>query len=150
MKGDLLWLVLWAGRAGTRYFCSTLAALVVPVQNICFLTIHYSFGPIALQTGQAAMFSRLSLSKCFWSPLTHLPPFGNFLYWPLTSSMVTLFLCLDVQKKFLSHFFSIHGAKQRDFVHQLCFCCAQPWLKMIYYNIPKEIKVDQLYTIISS
>jgi hypothetical protein len=41
MKGDLPWLVPWAGRVGTRDFCSTLAALVGSVQNICFLTIHY-------------------------------------------------------------------------------------------------------------
>ncbi len=36
MKGILLWLVRWAYRAGTKYFCPALAALVGPVQNICF------------------------------------------------------------------------------------------------------------------
>ena len=36
-------------RAGTRDFCSALAALICPVQNICFLTAHFfnSFVPIA-------------------------------------------------------------------------------------------------------
>ncbi len=34
MKGVLSWLVRWACRAGTRDFCSALAALVGPVQNI--------------------------------------------------------------------------------------------------------------------
>jgi hypothetical protein len=48
MKGVLPWLVRWAWRAGTRDFCSVLAALAGPVQNIFFLTIHYfnSFVPI--------------------------------------------------------------------------------------------------------
>ncbi len=34
VKGALSWLVSWACRAGTREFCSTLSALVGPVQNI--------------------------------------------------------------------------------------------------------------------
>jgi hypothetical protein len=34
MKGVLPWLVRWACRAGTRDFCSALAAEVDPVQNI--------------------------------------------------------------------------------------------------------------------
>jgi hypothetical protein len=34
MTGVLTWLVRWACRAGTRDFCSALAALVGPVQNI--------------------------------------------------------------------------------------------------------------------
>jgi hypothetical protein len=41
MKGVLSWLVRLAFRAGTRDFCSALAALVGPVQNILFLTVHY-------------------------------------------------------------------------------------------------------------
>ncbi len=36
LKGGLPWLVRWACRAGKRYFCSALAALVGPVQNIFF------------------------------------------------------------------------------------------------------------------
>ncbi len=36
MKGVLLWLVRWAYRAGTKYFCPALAALIGPVQNISF------------------------------------------------------------------------------------------------------------------
>jgi hypothetical protein len=38
-------------------FCSVLAALVGPVQNIFFLTIHFfkTFVPIAQQAGQEAM-----------------------------------------------------------------------------------------------
>jgi hypothetical protein len=52
-EGVLTWLVRWAYRAGTRDFCSALAALVGPVQNIFFLTIHFfnSFVPIAQQAG---------------------------------------------------------------------------------------------------
>jgi hypothetical protein len=61
----LSWLILWACRAGTRDFCSALAALVGPVQNIFFLTVHYfhSFVHIAQQAGQAVVvLGRLSLS----------------------------------------------------------------------------------------
>jgi hypothetical protein len=49
MKGLLPWLVCWACRAGTRDFCSALAALLGTVQNIFFLTVHYLnfFDPIA-------------------------------------------------------------------------------------------------------
>ncbi len=48
MKGVLSWPVPWACRAGTRDFCSPLASLVGPLQNIFFLTIQYfnSFVPI--------------------------------------------------------------------------------------------------------
>ncbi len=66
MKRLLSWLVLWACRAGTRDFCSALAALVGPVQNIFFLTVHYFilFVYIAQQAGQAVVLGRLSLSMC--------------------------------------------------------------------------------------
>ncbi len=66
MKGVLSWFVRWACRAGTRDFCSSLAALVGLVQNIFFLTVHYliSFVPIAQQAEQAAVLGRLSLSVC--------------------------------------------------------------------------------------
>jgi hypothetical protein len=40
MKGGPSWLVRWALRAGTRDFCPALAALVGPVQNICFSTLY--------------------------------------------------------------------------------------------------------------
>ncbi len=55
-----------ACRASTRNFCPALAALVGPVQNIFFLTVHHfnSFVPIAQQSGQAAMLGCLSLSMC--------------------------------------------------------------------------------------
>ena len=36
MKGVLSGLVYWACRAGTRDFCSALAALVDPVQNVFY------------------------------------------------------------------------------------------------------------------
>jgi hypothetical protein len=53
-------------RAGLRDFCSALAALVTPVQNIFSLTVQYfhSFVPIAQQAGQASVLGRLSLSIC--------------------------------------------------------------------------------------
>ncbi len=66
-KGSFL---LWFVRAGTSDFCSALAALVGPVQNIFFLTLHYysSLDPIAQQAGQAAM---LQLSWPDVSPRQH-------------------------------------------------------------------------------
>ncbi len=65
------WLVRWTCRAGTRDICSALAALVGPVKNIFFLTVHYfnSFVPIAQQAGQADVLGRLSLSVCLWPHL---------------------------------------------------------------------------------
>jgi hypothetical protein len=66
MKGALSWFVPWACRAGTRDFCSAWTALGGPVQNIFFLTVHYSnsFVPNALQVLQAAVLGRLSLLVC--------------------------------------------------------------------------------------
>jgi hypothetical protein len=61
IKGGLPWLVRWACRAGTR----ALAALVGPVHNIFFLTVHYLF-PIAQQAWQAVVLGRLSLSMYLW------------------------------------------------------------------------------------
>ncbi len=44
MKVLLPWLVRWACRAGTRDFVlHALAVLVGPVQNIFFLTVHYTY-----------------------------------------------------------------------------------------------------------
>ncbi len=72
LKRVLPWVVHWACRAVTRDFCSALAVLVGPVQNIFFLTVHYfnSFVPIAQQAGQAAVLGRLSLNMCLCSVLT--------------------------------------------------------------------------------
>jgi hypothetical protein len=66
LKEVLAWLVRWACRAGTRNFCSALAALLGPVQKIFTLTLHYfhSFVPIVQQAGQAVVLGRLSLSMC--------------------------------------------------------------------------------------
>jgi hypothetical protein len=46
--------------------CSALAALVSPVQKICFLAVHFfnSCVPIAQQAGQAAVLGRLSFNMC--------------------------------------------------------------------------------------
>jgi hypothetical protein len=46
MKGVLPWLVHWACPVGIRDFCSALAALVSPFQNILFLTVHF-FNPVS-------------------------------------------------------------------------------------------------------
>jgi hypothetical protein len=72
MNEVLPWLVHWARCAGTRDFCSALAALVGPVQNIFFLTIHYfnTFVLIGQQAGPAAVLGRLYLSLCLWSNFT--------------------------------------------------------------------------------
>ncbi len=63
MKGVPPWLVRWTCRAGTRDFCSALAALIGPDQNIFLLTVHCfnSFVPIAQQAGKPAVLGRLSL-----------------------------------------------------------------------------------------
>ncbi len=70
------WLVRLACRAGTRTFCSALAALVGAVQNIFFLSVHYfnSCVLIAQQVGQAVVLGRLSLNMCLWAD----PPVVNF------------------------------------------------------------------------
>ncbi len=62
MKVVLSWLVCWACRASTKDFCSALAALVGPVQNIFpYRTLfQFFFVPIAQQVGQAALLGRLS------------------------------------------------------------------------------------------
>jgi hypothetical protein len=63
----LLWFVRLACRAGTKDFCSVLAALFGPIQNIfSHRTIFNSFVPITQQAGQAAVLGRLSLSLCLW------------------------------------------------------------------------------------
>jgi hypothetical protein len=51
MKGVPPWLDRWACHTGTRDFCSAMAALVGPVKNNFFLTLHFfnSFVPIAQQ-----------------------------------------------------------------------------------------------------
>jgi hypothetical protein len=66
MRGVLPWLVRWACRAGTRDFCSALAALIGLVQHIFFLNVHFFnfFVPIAQQARQAAVLGRLSLIVC--------------------------------------------------------------------------------------
>jgi hypothetical protein len=71
MKEVLPSLIFWACGAGTRDFCSALAALVGPVQ-IFFLVVHIfnSFVPITQQAGKAAMLGHLSLSLCLWSLIT--------------------------------------------------------------------------------
>jgi hypothetical protein len=53
MEGVLPWLVRWACRAGTKDFCSALAALVGPIQNSLFFTVHYfnSFFSTAQEAG---------------------------------------------------------------------------------------------------
>jgi hypothetical protein len=60
-----------ASRAGTRDFRPALAALVGPVQDIIFLTVHYftSSVPIAQQAGQAVVHRHLSLNMCLWLSL---------------------------------------------------------------------------------
>ncbi len=64
LKGVTFWLVRWNRRAGTKYFCSALAGLVSPVQNIIFLAI-YLFTLLVLliaqQPGQGAVLGRPSL-----------------------------------------------------------------------------------------
>jgi hypothetical protein len=63
-KGVPPWLDHCVFRAGTRDFCSGLAAIVSTEQNIFFLTKQYfnSFVPSAQQPGQAVVLGSLSLS----------------------------------------------------------------------------------------
>jgi hypothetical protein len=65
LKVVFSWLFRWlALSCRSKRFFSALAALVDPVQNIFFLTVHYfnAFDPIAKQAGQSAVLGRLSLS----------------------------------------------------------------------------------------
>ncbi len=68
MKGVHPWFVRWPRRASSRDFYSSLAALVNPVQNMFFLTVHYFTWcvPIAQQArhGKAVVQGRLSLNAC--------------------------------------------------------------------------------------
>jgi hypothetical protein len=54
-----------------RYFFPALVALVSPVQNIFFLTVHNLCVPIAHQAGQTAALGHLSLSMRLWPGDTH-------------------------------------------------------------------------------
>jgi hypothetical protein len=54
------WLVRWAGRASTKYFCLALAALVSQVQNIFFLPLHFLTLLVPIQ--QSGVVGRLSVS----------------------------------------------------------------------------------------
>ncbi len=67
-NGVLHWLVSWACHAGTKDFCPAFAALVSPVQNIYFLTVHYInlCVLIAQQAGHEAVLGRLSFSMFLW------------------------------------------------------------------------------------
>ncbi len=72
MKGILPW---FAGLfAVTRDFCPASAAVVGPVQNIFFHTVHCftSFVPIAIarQAYQAVVQRRLSLDMCLWEEVS--------------------------------------------------------------------------------
>ncbi len=85
------WLVRWACRAGTRDFSSALAALIGPVQNIFFLTVHFfnAFEPIAQNAGQAAVLGRLSLSMCLWFIPKPMPEFFHLAI-ASTSALIVL------------------------------------------------------------
>jgi hypothetical protein len=68
MGSFLGYLVRWDCRAGTRDYCSALATLVGPVQNIFSSSYTFSIllSPSAQQAGLAAVLGRLSLSVCLW------------------------------------------------------------------------------------
>ncbi len=65
MEGVLPWLAHWASRAGTRYFCPALAALVSPVQNI-FFSRPYTISSYRPASWQAVVQGRLSVNVCLW------------------------------------------------------------------------------------
>ncbi len=97
IKRSLPWLV-WACRAGTRDFCSALAALVgpVPVQNIFSSPSNFSFVPITQLAGQAAVLGHLSLNMSLLpTSLTRLRFFAS----PHTQENSTLlsYLCFVTQ-----------------------------------------------------
>ncbi len=68
IKGVLSWLARWACRTSTRDFCSALAAIVGPVQNIFLITVLYfnAFVPSAQEAGQPAVLGSLPLSVSLW------------------------------------------------------------------------------------
>ncbi len=118
MKRALSWLVCWACADGTRDFCSALAALVGPVQNIFFLTVHYfnSFVFIPQQAGQSAVLGRLSLFVFvsggylvfllkLWAAFRHgrrFLFFNNFDYWKLCYSFL---FCILLHSAFVLFYF---------------------------------------------
>jgi hypothetical protein len=63
MKRVLSWLVRWNRRASTVDICLAFDALISPVENIIFLTVHFFtfLVPIIQQPGQAGVLGRLSL-----------------------------------------------------------------------------------------
>jgi hypothetical protein len=65
MKAVLSCLVHWASRAGTRDYCSALAALVGPVQNIFFLAVPLSPSP-----------SQLGRQPCWVAPVSYCVSLG--------------------------------------------------------------------------
>jgi hypothetical protein len=67
IKEVLSWFFCWARRAAALVFCSALAALVSPVQDISYLTAPFFtfLIPIALQPWQSVVQGRLSL--CLFS-----------------------------------------------------------------------------------
>ncbi len=56
--------VRWACRAGTRDFCSALAAPVGPVQNIFVVTVHYFKSPSPIKLGRQPCCVASSYSVC--------------------------------------------------------------------------------------
>jgi hypothetical protein len=96
MKEVLPSLVRWAFHAGTSDFCPGLVALVGPVQNIFFLTVHYDnlFVPIAQQPRQSCRIA--SLLMCVSDFALHTAPnkFMTLLQMYLILRYVTLLLKL--------------------------------------------------------
>ncbi len=117
IEGVHPWLVCWACRAGTGYFCSSLTALVSPVLNIfsSLYTISFPLSPSPSKlgsSGQAAVLGRLSNSMWLWSVLNI-----NF--------------CFRVQREVLAcHLRMIQGKHKMQ--------TRRGFLKYIFFEFPSE------------
>jgi hypothetical protein len=109
MKGVLPWLVRWARRASIIDFCPDLPALVGPVQNIFFLTIHYFTSSCPHRpvrwTGSRDVSPVSEHSMCLCSLYADSG---------LSSLPVFLSVCLSICLIFLRNTFFLHGSRSNN------------------------------------
>jgi hypothetical protein len=126
MKGVLR----WALHSSTRDFCPALAALVGPVQNIFFLTVHNfsSFVPIAQQAGKAVVQGRLSLTQCVSLFPLPPPPFPRI----IRSSLLRLHALL--------HPIGSYNQSMHSFPSECMLCPSLPSARKAVYVLHREKK----------
>ncbi len=133
MKRVLPWWVRWTCRACPRDF--VLPWLLQSPQYKVFVSSPYIISiPLSLSP------SKLGRQPCWVACLLirvsghpqhiSLPYEGNFLYCPLYLHLWSLYSFVWMFNKGSCLIPSMEPSK-RDVVRQLCFCCTQPWLKII-------------------